>query len=100
MENDVPKTDCTFSYSLPDDVFADGEARPTKKKKKVKSKTAQPGEAVDKKRSVANAGLDVSRQHKKKAYNAATLFWRGRPRGCCKYMDADFSYLTGKPRPR
>ncbi|SMR58968.1 unnamed protein product [Zymoseptoria tritici ST99CH_1E4] len=53
-------------YSLPDDVFADGEARPTKKKKKAKSKTAQPGEAVDKKRSVANAGLDENQDPAKR----------------------------------
>lgn len=46
------------SHSLPDDVFVPGETRPTKKKKK--SKTKESTQAVDKKRSADAAGLHVS----------------------------------------
>ena len=58
----IPKSSQTTlanddSYDLPDDVFVEGETRPTRTKKtKAGAKTTEP---ANKKRSLANAGLDV-----------------------------------------
>lgn len=48
------------SYSLPDDVFVEGETKPTKKAKKSAAKQSATQKPVDKKRSANDAGLDVS----------------------------------------
>lgn len=56
-------TDCC-SYDLPKDVFVEGETRPTRKKtKKNKEATsASDAKSTHKKRSLSNAGFDVSSQ--------------------------------------
>lgn len=50
------------SYDLPKDVFVEGETRPTKKKVK-KTLDAKP---TQQKRSLSNAGLDVSSERAQK----------------------------------
>lgn len=45
-----------FSYSLPEDVFEPGEARPTKAKK---GKNAKAADSTSKKRTLDDARLDV-----------------------------------------
>ena len=60
---------------LPDDVFVDGEKKPTKKKGK-KAKDATPAaetQPAPKKRTVANAGLDVSNERASKLTRAGVL---------------------------
>lgn len=60
---------------LPDDVFVDGEKRPTKKKSKKAKDAASAAEALPahKKRTVANAGLDVSDERAQKLTKAGVL---------------------------
>jgi poly(A) polymerase Pap1 len=48
------------SYQLPDDVFAEGETRPTKKKKGKTPTGGVADSSADNKRGSAAAGLDVS----------------------------------------
>jgi poly(A) polymerase len=48
------------SYQLPDDVFAEGETRPTKKKKGKMATGGVADSSADNKRGSAAAGLDVS----------------------------------------
>ncbi|KAK4632383.1 Poly(A) polymerase pla1 [Fulvia fulva] len=56
------------NHMLPDDVFVDGEKRPTKKKSKKAKDAASAAEALPahKKRTVANAGLDENQDPAKR----------------------------------
>ncbi|CAK3864990.1 related to PAP1-poly(A) polymerase [Lecanosticta acicola] len=55
------------NYDLPNDVFVEGETRPTKKKKTKKAKESTPAqEALPKKRSLNNAGLDENQDPAKR----------------------------------
>lgn len=76
----IPKSSQTTlanddSYDLPDDVFVEGETRPTKKKKGKKAKESTPAaETLPKKRSLNNAGLDVSIKHARYTSSYAASF--------------------------
>jgi len=66
MGNNVPPrtlTDNFESFDLPEDVFQEGEVRPTRVKKKKAAPTAPATNgalAANNKRSFSNSGLDVS----------------------------------------